>query len=44
MSQFREIGPAENAFDELEEHRGLGGFTVHDLLRCYLAVRRVAMV
>ena len=35
---------SENAFDELKNQWGWGGFTTHDLHRCQLAARGVALV
>ena len=34
---------AENTFDELKNQWGWGGFTTHDLQRCQLAARGVAL-
>jgi hypothetical protein len=35
---------AENVYDELKNQWGWGGFTTHDLLRCQVAARNVALV
>ena len=40
---YRDRADAENAFDELKNQWGWGGFTTHDLHRCQLAARRVAL-
>src|ERR1700761_2349415 len=34
----------ENSFDELKNHWGWGGFTTHDLVRCRMMARIVALV
>jgi hypothetical protein len=39
---YRDRADAENAFDELKNPWGWGGFTTHDLHRCQLAARAVA--
>ena len=41
---YRDRADAENAFDELKSQWGWGGFTTHDLHRCQLASRAVALV
>ncbi len=41
---YRDRADAENAFDELKNQWGWGGFTAHDLHRCQLAARAVALV
>jgi hypothetical protein len=41
---YRDRADAENAFDDLKNQWGWGGFTTHDLHRCQLAVRAVALV
>ena len=41
---YRDRGDAENNFDELKNQRGWGGFTTHDLKRCRLMSRIVALV
>jgi len=41
---YRDRADAENAFDELKNQWGWGGFTTHDLARCQLAARAVALV
>jgi hypothetical protein len=41
---YRDRADAENAFDELKNQWGWGGFTTHDLHRCQLAARAVAVV
>ena len=40
---YRDRADAENAFDELKNQWGWGGFTSHDLHRCQLAARGVAL-
>ena len=40
----RDRADAENAFDELKNQWGWGGFTTHDLHRCQLAARAVALI
>ncbi len=40
----RDRADAENAFDELKNQWGWGGFTTHDLHRCQLAARGVALI
>ena len=41
---YRDRADCENAFDELKNQWGWGGFTTHDLARCRLAARVVALV
>lgn len=41
---YRDRADAENAFDALKNQWGWGGFTTHDLARCQLAARAVALV
>jgi hypothetical protein len=41
---YRDRADCENAFDELKNQWGWGGFTTHDLARCRLAARIVALV
>ena len=41
---YRDRADAENAFDELKNQWGWGGFTTHDLHRCQLASRAVALI
>jgi hypothetical protein len=41
---YRDRADAENAFDELKNQWGWGGFVTHDLARCQLAARTVALV
>ena len=40
---YRDRGDCENAFDELKNQWGWGGFTTHDLARCWLMARIVAL-
>ena len=40
---YRDRGDGENVFDELKNQWGWGGFTTHDLARCRLAARLVAL-
>ena len=40
---YQDRADAENAFDELKNQWGCGGFTTHDLHRCQLAARGVAL-
>jgi hypothetical protein len=42
-SLYRDRGDAENIFDELKNQWGWGGFTTHDMARCRLAARLVAL-
>lgn len=41
---YRDRADAENAFDELKNHWGWGGFTTQDLARCRLMARAVALI
>jgi len=41
---YRDRGDGENIFDEMKNQWGWGGFTTHDLARCRLAARRLALV
>jgi Transposase DDE domain group 1 len=41
---YRDRADCENAFDELKNQWAWGGFTTHDLARCRLAARMVALV
>lgn len=41
---YRDRADCENSFDELKNHWGWGGFTTHDLKRCQLMARSVALV
>ncbi len=41
---YRARAGGENAFDELKNHWGWGGFTTQDLKRCRLMARTVALV
>jgi hypothetical protein len=41
---YRDRADCENAFDELKNQWGWGGFTTHDLARCRLTARMVALV
>jgi len=40
---YRDRGDCENSFDELKNHWGWGGFTTHDLTRCRIMARIVAL-
>ena len=40
---YRDRGEDENIFDETKNQWGWGGFTTHDLARCRLAARLVAL-
>ena len=40
---YRDRGDCENAFDELKNQWGWGGFTTHDLARCQRMARIVAL-
>jgi len=40
---YRDRADAENNFDELKNQWGWGGFTTHDLARCRLTARLVAL-
>jgi hypothetical protein len=41
---YRDRADAENAFDELKNQWGLGGFTTHDIARCQTVARTCALV
>jgi hypothetical protein len=41
---YRQRADVENAYDELKNQWGWGGFTTRDLLRCQIAARMVALV
>lgn len=41
---YRDRADCENAFDELKNQWGWAGFTTHDLKRCRLAARTIALV
>lgn len=41
---YRDRADCENAFDELKNQWGWGGFTTQDLARCRLAARNVALI
>lgn len=41
---YRDRGDCENCFDELKNQWGWGGFTTHDLQRCRIIGRLVALV
>jgi hypothetical protein len=41
---YRDRGDCENCFDELKNQWGWGGFTTHDLHRCQIVSRLVALV
>jgi len=41
---YRDRADCENAFDELKNQWGWSGFTTHDLARCRLTARMVALV
>jgi len=41
---YRDRADAENTFDELKNQWGWGGFTTHDLHRCQLSARGVALI
>jgi Transposase DDE domain group 1 len=40
---YRDRGDGENVFDELKNQWGWGGYTTHDLARCRLAARMLAL-
>jgi len=44
MHLYRQRADVENAYDELKNQWGWGGFTTRDLLRCQIAARMVALV
>lgn len=41
---YRDRADSENGFDELKKQWGWGGYTTHDLERCNLSARAVALV
>jgi hypothetical protein len=41
---YRDRADCENAFDELKNHWGWGGFTTQDLKRCRLLAASVALI
>ena len=41
---YRDRADCENTFDELKNQWGWGGFTTHDLHRCQLSARAVALI
>jgi hypothetical protein len=41
---YRDRGDCENSFDELKNHWGWGGFTTHDMMRCRIMARMVALI
>ena len=41
---YRDRGDCENSFDELKNHWGWGGLTTHDLARCRIMARLVALI
>ena len=41
---YRDRGDAENNFDELKNQWGWAGFTTHDLLRCQITARNIALI
>ncbi len=41
---YRDRADAENAFEELKNQWGWGAFTTHDLHRCQLSARAVALI
>jgi len=41
---YRDRADAENAFDELKNQWGLGGFTTQDINRCQTVARACALV
>lgn len=44
LQLYRQRADVENAYDELKNQWGWGGFTTRDLLRCQIAARTVAQV
>jgi hypothetical protein len=44
VSSIRDRGDGENVFDEMKNQWGWGGFTTHDLARCRLAARLIALI
>ncbi len=43
-THYRDRGDSENNFDELKNQWGWGGFTTHDLKRCKLIARFIALI
>ena len=43
MAFDRDRGDGENLFDEMKNQWGWGGYTTHDLARCRLAARMLAL-
>ena len=41
---YRDRADAENAFDELKNQWGWGGFTTHDIHRCHVMARNTALI
>jgi DDE family transposase len=41
---YRDRGDGENIFDEMKNQWGWGGYTTHDLARCRLAARLIALI
>jgi hypothetical protein len=41
---YRDRADCENTFDEMKNQWGWGGFTTHDLHRCHLSARAVALI
>jgi hypothetical protein len=41
---YRDRADCENSFDELKNQWGWGGYTTHDLHRCRLAAKNVALI
>jgi hypothetical protein len=41
---YRDRADCENGFDELKNQWGWGGYTTHDLERCHLSARAVALI
>ena len=41
---YRDRGDGENIFDEMNNQWGWGGYTTHDLARCRLAARLIALI
>jgi hypothetical protein len=41
---YRDRGDGENIFDEMKNQWGWGGYTTHDLARCRLAARLLALI
>lgn len=42
--RYRDRADCENGFDELKNQWGWGGYTTHDLERCNLSARAVALI